>query len=218
MEKIEYLDPAIAGEGFHAEKWEPGAWTDAPDDSAEEWQPEMEPPHINDYAGFKKHKHYRQYFRPWRYVPFPAFMYHATLGERLVKSKAEVEALGPEWSPKPPEARQKKVDMTGKSLPVKTDTQRLAEVVAQALGGKPATASAADPTLIAAVVAAVMAAMKAEQKAPIDPESDSMMPATAESAGDSIERTALIELADKEKIKIDKRWSTAKIKETLGLL
>ena len=51
---VEYLDPSIAGEGFHAEKHNPGAWMDAPDASAEEWQPDIEPPHINDYAAFKK--------------------------------------------------------------------------------------------------------------------------------------------------------------------
>ena len=124
---IEYLDPEIAGEGTHADAPIPGTWMDGTDPSAEEFQPDIEPPHIPDYAAFKKHKHYRQYFRPYRYQPFPAFMYHPTLGEKIVKSKDEVAALGPEWSPTPIKPR---VDMTGKSLPVKSDTQRLAETIA----------------------------------------------------------------------------------------
>ncbi len=214
---VEYLDPAIAGEGIHVDAWKPGGWTDAPDGENIEWQPDIEPPHINDYAAFKTHKHYGQYFRPHRYRPFPAWVYHPTLEPKIVKSKEEVEALGPEWSPTPPPKRP--IDMTGKSLPVKSDTQRLAEVIQASLGQR--QGAAVDPNMIGAIVAAVMAAVEAKSGAAAsaaDPDPASLMPSQGvQSPDDGIERQALIELADKEGIKIDKRWSTVKIKEALGL-
>ena len=229
---IEYLDPEIAGEGTHADAPIPGTWMDGTDPSAEEFQPDIEPPHVNDYAAFKKHKHYRQYFRPYRYQPFPAFMYHPTLGEKIVKSKDEVAALGPEWSPTPIKPR---VDMTGKSLPVKSDTQRLAETIAATM---PKGASPIDATAIAAIVAAVMAAMPQNAapqptatNEPVGPIAASIetiapslaageteaKPAEALPSHENLERTALLELAAKENIKIDQRWGNKRLKEALGI-
>jgi hypothetical protein len=206
MGAIEYLDPSIAGEGESANNWQPGAWTNAPSTTDEEYQPDIEPPHINDYAAFKKHKHYRQYFRPYRYIPFPAWMYHRTQEPRLVKSKEEVMALGPEWSPTPIKPR---VDMTGKSLPTKSDTQRLTEALVAGLTDKKPDA---DPASIAAIVAAVMSAMQpmlqAQQPtaaaAPAEPE-------------DAAEREEMLKLAAEQGVKIDKRWSNDRIKKELGL-
>jgi hypothetical protein len=166
MSAVEYLDPEIANEGSSANNWTPGEWTNAPNAADEEWQPDIDPPHINDYAAFKKHKHYRQYFRPYRYTPFPAWMYHKTLEPKIVKTKDDVLALGPEWSPTPLKLR---VDMTGKSLPVKTDTQRLTEALVTGLlkapGSAAAPGGAVDAAAIAAIVAAVMTAM--QQQAPV---------------------------------------------------
>lgn len=212
---VEYLDPEIANEGQSANNWSPGAWTNAPTVSPDEYQPDIEPPHINDYAAFKKHKHYKQYFRPHVYVPFPAFLYHPVLGEKIVKSKEEVIALGSEWATTP---FVKKIDMTGKSLPVKSDTQRLAESIAAALPGKQGVAPI-DATSIAAIVAAVLAALPqatAIQSAQPDPES--LMPPLDAAAGDEkLERAALLELAEKEGIKVDGRWTNGRIKKELGL-
>jgi hypothetical protein len=73
---------------------------------------------------------------------------------KIVKSKEEVIALGPEWSPTPIKPR---IDMTGKSLPTKSDTQRLTEAVAWRPDGQETDA---DPASIAAIVAAVMTAMQ----------------------------------------------------------
>src|ERR1700689_1130027 len=91
-------------EGVHVDKWSPGNWADAPAGD-EEWQPDVEPPHITDYAAFKKHKHYGKYFKPYRYRPFPAWMYHATEEPKEVKSREEVIALGRNWSPSPPNVK-----------------------------------------------------------------------------------------------------------------
>lgn len=202
MGAIEYLDPEIAGEGESANNWQPGAWTNAPATADEEYQPDIEPPHINDYAAFKKHKHYRQYFRPYRYIPFPAWMYHAKHEAKLVKSKDEVLALGPEWSPNPNKPR---IDMTGKSLPTKSDTQRLTEaLVAGLTDKKPGT----DAASIAAIVAAVMGAIQQQVTPAV------AAPAEPEDAG---ERDEMLKLAAEQNVKIDKRWSNERIKKELGL-
>lgn len=240
MPELEYLDPEIANEGFSADRMPPNApaWMEGSDPSAEEYQPDIEPPHIPDYAALKKHKHYKQYFRPYRYQPFPAFVYHATQEPKIVKNKEEFEALGPGWSPKPIKPR---VDMTGKSLPVKSETQRLAEVVAQAMG-KHQQAGPIDPTSIAAVVAAVLAATGSQKpaEAPAKPPEltpEALMPAEevdpstgirqylanppAEedrtAVDDDTERKALLELAERDGIKIDNRWGNKRLKEALGL-
>jgi hypothetical protein len=206
MGAIEYLDPSIAGEGESANNWQPGAWTNAPSTADEEYQPDIEPPHINDYAAFKKHKHYRQYFRPYRYIPFPAWMYHRTQEPRLVKSKEEVIALGQEWSPTPIKPR---VDMTGKSLPTKSDTQRLTEALAAGLTDKKPDA---DPASIAAIVAAVMSAMQPMLQA----QQPTAAAALAEPE-DAAEREEMLKLAAEQGVKIDKRWSNDRIKKELGL-
>lgn len=221
---VEYLDPEIANEGESANNWAPGAWTNAVPTSDDEWQPDIEPPHIPDYSAFKKHKHYRQYFRPHKYVPFPAWMYHATQEAKIVKSVEEVQALGPEWSREP---IVRKMDMTGKSLPVKSETQRLAEVVAQALASKQGTAPI-DANAIAAVVAAVMSAMqpatpqKPAKVAAPDPEAlmpsgGTVLAADVPEVDEGIERKALLELAEKEGVKVDGRWSNKRIREALGI-
>src|SRR6202021_2682538 len=204
-------------EGTSANNWTPGAGANTPNYAEDEWQPDIEPPHINDYAAFKKHKHYGKYFRPYRYQAFPAWVYHKTLEPKLVKSKEEVEVLGPDWSPVPNKPR---VDMTGKSLPVKSETQRLAEVVAQALAAKQPGSGGIDATAIAAVVAAVMAAMAPQQKpAPIQTAEEADAPVgdllETAAAGESIERTGLLEPADTNSVKADKRWSNDRTKKEL---
>jgi hypothetical protein len=216
---VEYLDPSIANEGVHAEKWMPPSWADDVP-AGEEWQPDIEPPRINDYAAFKKHKHYGKYFRPYRYVPFPAWMHHKTLESKLCQTKEEVAALGPEWSREP---QRRVIDMTGKALPIKTDTQRLAEAITLGLADKtaPAAVGAIDPNMIAAIVAAVIAAtQKTADPVPAAPAVEATTEpetAAAAAASPSIEREAMIILAEEQGIKIDKRWGDAKLKEALGL-
>lgn len=227
---VEYLDASIANEGLHAEAPIPG-WMNNPSASDEEYQPDMEPPHINDYAAFKKHKHYRQYFRPYRYQAFPAWVYHAKQEPRLIAKyrdgkidieagQAEVLALGSEWSPKPIKPR---IDMTGKSLPVKNDTQRLTETLVENITKiAPSANGAVDPNMIAAIVAAVMAAQQPVVAAkPVEHAADELMPDTSPvavtDAPADVERAALIELAEKEGVKIDNRWGNDRIKKALGL-
>jgi hypothetical protein len=199
-------------EGISANDWTPGSWATVSNPDDDEWQPDIEPPHINDYAAFKKHKHYGKYFRPYRYQPFPAWIYHKTLEPRLVKSKEEVLALGPEWSPIPNKTR---VDMTGKSSPVKSETQRLAEVVSQAVATRQGTGSQIDATAIASIVAAVLAATQGAPKEATSTSQDDVIIASDPAA--DVERDALLELAEKEGVKVDKRWGNDRIKKELGL-
>jgi hypothetical protein len=216
MPEIEYLDPSIANEGVHVDKWSPGNWADAPSGD-DEWQPDVDPPRITDYAAFKKHKHYGKYFKPYRYRPFPAWMYHATQEPREVKSREEVIALGPDWSPTPPNI--KRIDMTGKATQGKSETQRLAEVVAAALSAKAApVAGGFDATAIAATVAAVMAALGKSAPVQVAGVADEeMLGGEVQTVDAEVERTALIEMAEKDGVKIDKRWSNDRIKKELGL-
>lgn len=228
--------------GASATNWTPGEWTNAPgldENGEEEYQPELPEPHIPTYDHLKKHKHYGQYFRPHRYRPFPAWMYHRTQPAKLVRSKEDVVALGPEWSEKPFEI---KPDMTGKALPVETDMQRMTRVMMEMLSRQNGTplpqGGAIDPNMIAGIVAAVMAATQAQTPAArseslaeppawtdpapldIDPIEESVAEASApevDTAREEIERRALIELAEKEGIKIDRRWNNDNLKKALGL-
>lgn len=229
-------------EGISANDWTPGSWANTVG-ADDEWQPDIEPPRINDYAAFKKHKHYGKYFRPYRYVPFPAIVYHPVLGQTEAKSKEDVLKLGPEWTRFIPfwthqikgrkhirtqdeldelgpgwipcefdQASKRWVerkDMTGKSHPAKSETQRLAEVVAQGLAAQ--KGSSFDAQAIASVVAAVMASMQKGESstAPVEVQKAEVSEET--------ERTALLELAEKNGIKVDGRWKNDRIKKELGL-
>ena len=255
----EYLDPEIANEGQSANNWQPGAWTNSTPVSEDEFQPDIEPPHIPDYAMLKKHKNYAKYFRPYRYQPFPAFVYHQTMGERIVRSKEEAQTLGADWTRFVPvwfhqtfgrkvmksEAEVSELglgwapgrfsendkvwvsarDMGGKALPIKTDTQRLTEALVAGLTQK--KDANFDPTAIAAIVSAVMSAIPQPQ--PLQskaPKAEDLMPPelapvpvkTVDPLDAMLERTALLELAEKEGVKIDGRWSVERIKKELGLV
>ncbi len=211
---VEYLDPEIAGEGQSANNFVPGmAWTNAPAVDGEEWQPDIEPPRINDYAAMKKHKHYGRYFRPWRYVPFPAWLYHPTLDAKIVNTADDAKALvaaDPKWRREPYHV---KIDMTGKSLPVKSDTQRLAETIAAQTKGQ-----AIDPGLIATIVASVMAALGKVSAPPAAPalSAEALMPQPAQ-VDDPIDREAMLQLAAERGIVVDKRWRNERLKKELGL-
>lgn len=243
MAAVEYLDPSIANEGISANDWKPGAWADAVSLSDDEWQPDLEPPRVNDYAAFKKHKHYGRYFRPWKYQPFPAWLYHPTLEPKLIDArfrdgavdneacKATAMKLGPEWRREPYPKDTAKV-MVGKMLPVKNDTQRLTEAIAAGLADNKATGSGpVDAASIAAIVAAVMAAMPQPLGAPVAVPAAEVAPTrtrrtkaemvAAEEAAKvseaATERTALVELAEKEGIVIDDAMTNEEIKKALGL-
>src|SRR6185437_3072235 len=226
----EELNEALL-EGESVNNWSPGAWTNAAPLGEEEYQPDMEPPHVNDYAAFKKHKHYRQYFRPYRYLPFPAWVYHETLQPKLIEIRgkdgridpeacaAAVTKLGPGWRREPyPRHQAQSNNMTGKTLPVKSQTEQLGEIVARSIAARPSSASI-DANAIAAVVAAVMAAMNGGQSAAqaAEPAAEPIVREDLSHGKDDIERKALLELAEKEGIRIDRRWSSERIKKELGL-
>ena len=271
---VEYLDPVIAGDGQDCSNWNPGDWILAPEDCDPDTsnQPQLPEPHIWDYKSLKEHPRYRRYFAPHRYRPFPCWLYnHETKQKILVEAWKQVQTqvqiagkvqmvldrvvdveacqrkvfeLGPAWKTKPFAVER---DMTGKTLPVESDTQRLTRVMSEmfARGGgapqAPANGGVVDPTMIGAIVAATLASLNGGRgqreaaKAPdmdlpewANPASAAETPASPvdqldlgsqlkPAAEDEVERAALLELAQKEGVKVDGRWSTATLKEKLGL-
>jgi hypothetical protein len=208
---LEYADNDALGwgKGTDATNWQPGEWTNAPSGSPDEYQPDLDPPRIPDYANLRKHKHYRQYFRPYRFAPFPAWIYnHKTRESKIVKSKEEVIEHGPDWGPVPFDVSP---NLVGKSLPVKSHAEQMNDniklLVSQNTGGK------VDANLIGGIVAAVMQAMNGGQS------TSALVAKPAEPKADSAEeRGALEELAVEKGIEVDGRWSNETLKRKLGLL
>lgn len=231
MEKIEYLDPEIANEGQSVNNWTPGEWVNVVPEEGD-WRPSVPNKFVPSYDQLREHKHYGRYFAPHIFRPFPAWMYHPTLPSKIVKTKEEVIALGPEWATTP-FAKSEPV-MVGKSLPVKSEQSKLTEAISAAMlqQHKQVAPGAIDPNLIAMVVAGVMQAMAKNQAPPMPTETPNKEtgPTVAEVLArkepeedghditdGAVERAALIELAEKEGVKIDKRWSNDRMKEALGL-
>lgn len=211
MTKIEYLDPEIANEGLSADE-----------------APDIEEPHINDYATLKKHKHYRRYFKPYIFQPYPAYIYHATQGEKLVGDAKTAAQYGVsynkedshwvcegEWKVKPVVARKANPNDTGKTLVNATAQQAamgtnelMAQILQQLVKGQGSVA----PALATAIGDdkeyqdyLAFKKMKAQAEKPI---LDIDLPPVDEKA-------LLIEAAESRDIKIDKRWSIDKIKAEL---
>lgn len=209
MTKIEYLDPEIANEGLHAEE-----------------MPDIEEPHINDYATLKKHKHYKKYFKPYIFQPYPAYIYHAKEGEKLVgdaktaaqygvsynKEDSHWVCIG-EWKVKPIVARKPNPQDTGKTLVTATASQSamgtnelMAQILAQLVKGQGsvapalATAIGEDKEYQDYLAFKRMQAAKDETKADLPPID---------------EKALLIEAAESRDIKVDKRWSIERIKSEL---
>lgn len=211
MTKIEYLDPEIANEGLSADE-----------------APDIEEPHINDYATLKKHKHYKHYFKPYIFQPFPAHIYHATEGEKVVGDAKTAAQYGvsynkedshwvceKDWKVKPVIPRKANPNDTGKTLVGTTAQQSalgtnelMAQILQQILKGQGSVA----PALATAIADdkeyqdyLAFKKMKASAEKPI---LDAELPPVDEKA-------LLIEAAESRDVKIDKRWSIERIKTEL---
>lgn len=212
MTKIEYLDPEIANEGLSADD-----------------MPEIEEPHINDYATLKKHKHYKRYFKPYVFQPFPAFIYHKTDGEKLVGDAKTAAQYGVsynkedshwvcegDWKVKPVVARKASPTDTGKTLVNATAQQAamgtnelMAQILQQLVKGQGSVAPALATAIGEDKEYQDYLAFKRMQageapKAILDAD----LPPVDEKA-------LLIEAAESRDIKIDKRWSVDRIKTEL---
>jgi hypothetical protein len=210
----EYLDPEIANEGEAATDWRPGAG----------------PAPIVDMSKLLgNHKHFGRYFAPHVFKPFPAWIYHATEPERIVKTAKEAKEFGVvydlednryicsgDWKTKPVVKKKPDVHASGKSMVTSERAQGGAslEIMAQILqqmqkgqAAPPALNEAikADPDYAAFVE---FKAWKAAQDAP----------KLGEVAGElsaAEQKEILVNLAKEKDIHVDKRWSLERIKEAL---
>jgi hypothetical protein len=175
------------------------------------------------------HKHFGRYFAPHVFKPFPAWIYHATEPERIVKTAKEAKEFGVvydlednryicsgDWKTKPVVKKKPDVHASGKSMVTSERAQGGAslEIMAQILqqmqkgqAAPPALNEAikADPDYAAFVE---FKAWKAAQDAP----------KLGEVAGElsaAEQKEILVNLAKEKDIHVDKRWSLERIKEAL---
>jgi hypothetical protein len=223
MQKIEYLDPEIANEGSHAEDMS-----------------DLEPPHVYDYAAFKTDKHYKRYFKPYVFQPFPAWIYHATEEAKMVgdaktaasygvsyikgddHNEARWECSG-EWKVRPVVKPKAKATDGGKTLVTASSQQQqvstnelMAKILAQITAGNmplPNVAKA-DPEFAEFLEYKKWKASQAERseqpKAAAEPAK-----APALELSEAEQKEILVGLAKEKEIHVDKRWSLDRIKETL---
>lgn len=222
---VEYLDPEIANEGEAATDWRPGAGPAAI-------------PDMSKLLG--NHKHFGRYFAPHVFRPFPAWLYHATEPERIVKTAKEAKEFGVtydtedaryicagEWKTKPVVKKKPDIHGSGKSVITAERAQGGAslEIMAQILqqmqkGNQPPAvlndAVKADPDY------AEFVAFKKWKEAQ-GPTADVLvgMPAGSDEIeepavlSDAEQKDILIKLAKERNIYIDKRWGLDRIKAAL---
>lgn len=202
MPKIEYLDPAIAGEG---QKADAGVVL-------------MEPAHVFDYAPLKLHKTYGKYFAPYVYERYPAIFYHVNGEQRTVTNHdeaSELDGVRPirggwvcdgEWHASEEDAHKVKPSLTefGKTV-VQRGASEIAggtnEIMAQILERLTTQRAAANP------------AMDQEYQ---DYLAWKKMRDGAPKVAEPIdEKKILMELAAEKGIKTDARWGIDRLKSEL---
>ena len=225
----EYLDPSIRDEGEAATDWHPGAG----------------PAPIPDMVKMLgNHKHYGRYFAPHVFKPFPAWIYHATESEFIVRTAKEAKEYGViydtddnryvcsgEWKTRPVKKHKPIMDGAGKSVISSERAQGGAslEIMAQILQ-QMQKGTAAPPALAEAVKAdpdyAAFVEFKKWKEAQSPTEFAAALAAAPapttdrlhEIAGfisDAEQKEILIGLAKEKEIHVDKRWSLDRIKSAL---
>lgn len=205
------LDPEIAGEGEAATDWHPGQGP-AP-------IPDMKKLLEND-------PHFGRYFAPHRMVPFPAWIYHATEPEMIVKNAKEAIQYGVsydteenhyvctgEWKTKPV-VKKKPDPMAGGKSMISADRPQnngasleiMAQILQQMQKGQPAHPALNDVVKADPDYAAFVEFKKWKEGQHIEVHTG--LPVADEKA-------ILIELAQEKNIHVDKRWGLDKIKAAL---
>lgn len=241
---IQYLDPAIANEGFHAER---DVVVDLNDGSGN-YQPAIPRPRIPFLTEDSIPKSIKKYFpqfsnQPYTERAFPAWFYHATKapiliadeyytngeGEKVLKEKAAEKASrlgiryrGPgqgwectgEWHPKPIQPHGPNVKDTGKSV-APVDNRNDQLAAAITKAMAGANSSADQATVVAAAVAAALKAVGIGTHPVEAPPPAPQVNALAPTLPADEEKDILIGLAKEKGIKIDGRWSVDRIKEAL---
>lgn len=216
----EYLDPAIANEGEAATEWHPGAG----------------PAAIPDLAKMLgNHKHFGRYFAPHVFKPFPAWIYHATEPELIVRTAKEAKEFGVtydtddaryicsgDWKTRPVKKSKPIMDGAGKSVISSERAQGgasleiMAQILQQMQKGSPAPAGLGEAVKADPDYAAFVEFKKwksAQDKQPYGPEAH--FPEAGPVLTDAETKDVLIGLAKEKNIHVDKRWGLDKIKAAL---
>lgn len=208
---VEYLDPEIANEGQAATEWHPGAGP-AP-------IPDM-------YKLLGNHKHFGRYFAPHVFKPFPAWIYHATEPEFIVRNAKEAKEYGVtydiednryvcsgDWKTRPIVKKKPDPHAGGKSFVSGNSGQSAGaslEIMAQILQ-QMQKGTAVPPALAEAVKA------DPDYAAFVEFKNWKASQAKVEEAtlSDAEQKEILIGLAKEKEIHVDKRWSLDRIKSAL---
>lgn len=213
MSGVVYLDPEIANEGEAATDWHPGAG----------------PAPIPDMAKLLgNHKHFGRYFAPHRMIPFPAWLYHATEPEFIVKTAKEAKEYGVtydmedaryictgEWKTKPvvkikPDPRGSGKSMVSSERPQGgASLEIMAQILQQMQKGTIAPPALADAVKADPDYAAFVEFKKWKASQSKSAEEDAVELSDAE------QKEILIGLAKEKEIHVDRRWSLDRIKSAL---
>lgn len=219
MTGIVYLDPEVLKEGQSA------------DEPATNWKTGSGPAPIVDMSKILgNHKHFGKYFAPHVFLPFPAWIYHASEPEFIVKTAKEAREFGVwydtddaryvcegEWKARPVVKKKPSPIGSGKNLISSERAQGGAslEIMSQILqqmqkgqAAPPALTEAvkADPDYAAFLEFKKWKAGATAVETPAD---------VAASLSASEEKEILIKLAGERDIHVDKRWGLEKIKSAL---
>jgi hypothetical protein len=193
--------------------------------AAEEYQPDIEPPHIPDYSALKTNKKTKHLFAAHRFVPYPATLYHPTLPSVVVRNKSEHDAyleMG-EWRATPYNVKvpahgpgKTVVSSNGPSQGGST-AELMAAILEQVRrqGASASTAPAMKQALHADPEYAEFLEFKKWKEGQAKPAAVHAEPAPQDALPEADQKAILVDAAKEKGIKVDGRWSLDKIKEAL---
>ena len=224
----EYLDPSIANEGEAATDWHPGSG----------------PAPIPDMMKMLgNHKHYGRYFAPHVFRPFPAWIYHATEPEFVVRTAKEAKEYGVtydtdearyictgEWKTRPVKKLKPVMNAAGKSVVTSERAQGgasleiMAQILQQMQKGQPAPPALGEAVKADPDYAAFLEFKKWKETNASGgdlvlkenvPGDHYTVDEPSTVLSDAEQKDILVKLAKKKEIHVDKRWGLDKIKAAL---
>lgn len=211
---VEYLDPEIANEGEAATDWRPGSG----------------PAPIVDMAKMLgNHRKMGRYFAPHVFRPFPAWIYHATEPEQIVKTAKEAKEYGVtydlednryistgDWKTRPVVKKKPDPHGSGKSLVTSERAQGgasleiMAQILQQMKKGSEAPAALGEAVKADPDYAAFLEFKKWKaSQAPAE------VTETSFELPEADQKEILVSAAKERGVHVDKRWSLDRIKSAL---
>lgn len=193
----------------------------------EEYQPQINKPHIPNYVFLEEHPKYGKYFRHKAFQPWPSILYHkdgrtvivknakeaAEFKVSYLKDESRLEFKG-DWRSRPFEAPIHQSQITGKTLVAKSggkDTgtaDLIAALLANQNRAAPVVDIKQDPEY------AEFLKFKAF-KAGTEKGTDKVAQKNPDEIAADEKKAALLKVAEDHGIKIDKRWTLDRIEEEL---